>query len=123
MSAQSLDPIPSRVWVYVIECQHDTWYVGTSKDLNRRLEEHWTQSASRWTKLHQPVRVAAIHRCEGSGTDVLALEKLVTLDVMRATIERLGPDGWRSVRGGPYCAVDLRDRPRELAAPASVSGG
>eukprot|EP01043_Picozoa_sp_COSAG02_P129748 COSAG02_NODE_67356_length_253_cov_0.668831_1_plen_36_part_01 len=36
MSSQSLDPVPSRAWVYVLELQGGRFYVGCSKDLCRR---------------------------------------------------------------------------------------
>ena len=115
MSSQSLDPITARAWCYVLELDNQHFYCGVSKDLCRRLEEHWTQRAAQYTRIHKPVRVHAIHRCEGSGADVLALERRVTLDLMVESIRHHGPDGWNRVRGGPWCAPTMPQPPRELS--------
>ena len=119
MSSQSLDPLLSRAWIYVLELENDGLYVGVTKDLCRRLEEHWTQRAAQYTRTHKPIRVHALHRCEGSGADVLALERRVTLDLMADAVTRHGPDGWNRVRGGPWCSPTMQQPPRELSGHRS----
>jgi predicted GIY-YIG superfamily endonuclease len=114
MSSQSLDPVPSRAWIYVLELQDGRFYVGCSKDLCRRMEEHWLSKAARYTRAFPPVRVHAVHRCEGSGADVLALERRVTLDTMRECITQFGPGAWERVRGSVWTSVDMPQPPREL---------
>ena len=109
----SLDPSVIRAWVYVLRLAGDRYYVGVSKELNRRLEEHWSGAGSRWTKEYPPVDVETLHRCEGSGADVTALEKKVTLELMRRCITPDDPEGWRRVRGGPYTKLDMC-KPRDL---------
>ena len=42
----SLDPSVIRAWVYVLRLTGDRYYVGVSKELNRRLEEHWSGAGS-----------------------------------------------------------------------------
>ena len=115
MSSQSLDPMQMRAWCYVLELENDGFYVGVTKDLCRRLEEHWTQRAAQYTRTHKPVRVHALHRCEGSGADVLTLERRVTLDLMAESVARHGADGWNRVRGGPWCSPAMQQPPRELS--------
>ena len=114
MSSQSLDPLTTRAWCYVLELDNQHFYVGVSKDLCRRLEEHWCARAAQYTRIHKPVRVHAIHRCEGSGADVLALERQVTLQLMAECYNRHGNDGWNRVRGGPWCSPTMQQPPREL---------
>jgi predicted GIY-YIG superfamily endonuclease len=124
MSSATLGALECRSYVYVIECQscdgteHDYWYTGISSpsQLGNRLDTHWAQRAARWTRVHHPVRVAAVHRCPASGDEALALERQVTLDVMRECIQRHGPDGWRRVRGGPWCSEHMEHPPPELDA-------
>ena len=114
MSSQSLDPVPSRAWVYVLELQDGRFYIGCSKDLCRRMEEHWLSKAARYTRVYPPIRVYAVHRCEGSGADVLALERRVTLDTMRYCIETHGAGAWERVRGSVWTSIDMPQPPREL---------
>jgi predicted GIY-YIG superfamily endonuclease len=106
--------VPSRAWVYVLELQDGRFYVGCSKDLCRRMEEHWLSKAARYTRVYPPVRVYAVHRCEGSGADVLALERRVTLDTMRYCIETHGAGAWERVRGSVWTSIDMPQPPREL---------
>ena len=111
MSSQTLGALECRSYVYVLECkscdetEHDYWYVGISSPGHRstRLDQHWCQRAARWTRTHKPVRVAAVHRCESEGDRAVALEREITLEVMRQCCERHGEHGWMRVRGGPWC--------------------
>ena len=116
MSSQSLDPVPSRAWIYVLELQDGRFYVGCSKDLCRRMEEHWLAKAARYTRSHPPIRVYAVHRCEGSGADVLALERRITLETMKECITRYGNDAWERVRGSVWTATVMASPPRELGS-------
>jgi|EP01043_Picozoa_sp_COSAG02_P034193 predicted GIY-YIG superfamily endonuclease len=122
MSSQTLGQLECRSYVYVIECQscdgteHDYWYAGVSSPahLGTRLDQHWCQRAARWTRTHRPVRVAAVHRAGPTGEDALALERQVTLDVMRECVQRHGEHGWMRVRGGPWCSENMSEPPPEL---------
>ena len=124
MSSQTLGQLLCRSYVYVLECKscdetehaHDYWYIGVASPahLGTRLDQHWCARAARFTRTHAPVRVAAVHRAPAEGDAVLALERQVTLDVMRECIERHGPDGWQRVRGGPWCSENLTAKPPGL---------
>eukprot|EP01043_Picozoa_sp_COSAG02_P048221 COSAG02_NODE_4716_length_5060_cov_2.509978_8_plen_123_part_00 len=122
MSAQTLGQLDCRSYVYVLECanpsgeEHDHWYVGVASPghLSTRLDQHWVAKAARYTRTHRPVRVAAIHRGPASGDAVVRLERETTLQIMRECIERHGEDGWKRVRGGPWCSVDLDKKPPGL---------
>jgi len=109
----TLDPIPSRPWIYVLELVEGNYYVGVTKDLCRRFEEHWTSRGSQWTRQHTPTAVYAVHRCCGSGADATAVEKQVTLDLMRKMIDLHGREGYKRVRGGPFCGAN-GGMPQEL---------
>ena len=121
MSSQTLGALECRSYVYVLECasadggEHDHWYtcISSPGHIGTRIDQHFCARAARWTRTHKPVRVAALHRCPASGDDALALERQVTLDVMRECIQRHGPDGYQRVRGGPWCGESIT-RPSEL---------
>ena len=78
---------------YVLELADSCWYVGRSKQINTRMWQHWTGRGAKWLKFHPPLRVAAIY----SGDK----ERQVTLQYIKTY-------GLDRVRGGPWCAVDLR---------------
>jgi len=42
-------------WMYILKCDDGTYYTGSTKDLNRRLEEHEIGEGSNYTKNRLPV--------------------------------------------------------------------
>ncbi|HXK42952.1 MAG TPA: type I restriction endonuclease subunit R [Anaerolineae bacterium] len=51
-------PPPSPFYVYAIECEDGSLYIGQTDDLTRRWQEHKAGTASEWTKGHRPIRIA-----------------------------------------------------------------
>lgn len=43
--------------MYILECCDGSYYVGSTKDLQRRLEQHQSGQGSKWTKGHLPVKL------------------------------------------------------------------
>ncbi|OIP77505.1 MAG: endonuclease [Parcubacteria group bacterium CG2_30_44_11] len=44
--------------VYMLECADGTYYIGVTRDLNRRLSEHNEgKKGAKYTKVRRPVRV------------------------------------------------------------------
>jgi len=87
--------------VYVIECTGDRYYVGTTTDLEHRLEQHFEGYGSEYTKEHPPERVIMV--TEG-GQET---EKWLTLELM----ERYG---WENVRGYAWSRVEMDRPPTDL---------
>jgi predicted GIY-YIG superfamily endonuclease len=47
-----------RYTVYLLECNNNKFYVGSTKNREQRFQEHQsTRSGSAWTRLHKPIRV------------------------------------------------------------------
>src|SRR5256885_16968415 len=46
--------------VYLLRCADDTLYCGWTTDVRRRLAEHRSGGASRYTRSRQPVELAAV---------------------------------------------------------------
>jgi len=46
-------------WLYMIECRGGGIYVGISKDVDRRYQEHSAGRGSKYTKINKPVRLLA----------------------------------------------------------------
>ncbi len=51
-------PPPSPFYVYVLECDGGSLYIGHTNDLMRRWCEHQAGTASDWTRRHRPLRIA-----------------------------------------------------------------
>lgn len=48
-----------RCWVYLLRCADGTLYCGWSTDVARRVREHQSGRASRYTRSRRPVTLAA----------------------------------------------------------------
>lgn len=46
-----------QAWVYVLKCQHDTYYVGFTRRLAHRIQDHFTGAGAIFTKLHEPKKL------------------------------------------------------------------
>jgi putative endonuclease len=44
-------------WLYILRLKSGQLYIGSTTDLNRRVEEHYSGQACRTTKLDPPVKV------------------------------------------------------------------
>ena len=45
-------------WTYILECSDGTYYVGSTIDLERRLNQHQTGEGAAYTRSRLPVRLA-----------------------------------------------------------------
>ncbi len=44
-------------WVYILKCNDDTYYTGSTKDLDRRIEQHQIGLGANYTKKRLPVKL------------------------------------------------------------------
>ena len=51
-----------RYTVYVLQCEHDKWYVGSTINRRKRYQSHFNEDGSSWTKLHPPLKVYEEHK-------------------------------------------------------------
>lgn len=86
---------PTSGFVYVLELHDGKWYIGATKDLPNRMLAHGLGTASEWTRLHKPVRVARVEPCTGPYHE----------DTL--TKEYMSKYGVDAVRGGAYAAPVL----------------
>jgi predicted GIY-YIG superfamily endonuclease len=45
-------------WAYILECADGSFYVGSTKDLDQRVEEHNIGIGATYTRWRRPVRLA-----------------------------------------------------------------
>lgn len=96
--------------LYVMQLQHDKYYVGYSARMhNERLLQHTQNQGSLWTRKYKPIEAIYVDQ-EGQRED----ENQLTLEVMREY-------GWYNCRGGSWCQVDLKYPPAELASSKGLS--
>ena len=88
--------------VYTLEVEGGNYYVGCSDDVPRRIAEHFLGRGALWTRVHRPVKVLEVV----AGNKELGNAKTVPMMCRR---------GWRTVRGGAWCATELKDMPLSLA--------
>ncbi len=85
-------------YVYVLECEDNKYYVGFTKNIQRRISEHFNWGGSIWTKKYKPLRIMDI--APGNLED----EEFTTYVIMLR-------HGWKNVRGSHWCKVDLKEPP------------
>lgn len=88
---------PGEKTLYILQLRDDCWYVGTTKNIDRRLEQHQkqTKECAAWIKVHPVVDVFKIRSCK----DVL--------DEDNTTKKLMLKHGVDKVRGGSYVQVKL----------------
>lgn len=61
-------------WVYILECRDGTFYVGSTRDLEARVQEHQDGKGAAYTRRRRPVRLAWAEEFSNVG-DAFAMEK------------------------------------------------
>ena len=53
-------------YVYMLRCENDSIYTGIAKDLERRMEEHFSQDekCAKYTKSHKPKKLEMAWKTE-----------------------------------------------------------
>ena len=47
----------TTAWIYILECKNGEYYVGSTTDVERRLEEHQAGLGGDFTRKHRPVKL------------------------------------------------------------------
>jgi predicted GIY-YIG superfamily endonuclease len=51
-------PLENKSWfVYAIECKNNSVYIGQTKDVSKRWEQHISGKGAEWTKRYKPIRL------------------------------------------------------------------
>ncbi len=63
-------------WIYVLECNDKSWYIGFSSDLKKRLSDHQSGNGARTTELKKGWKLIY---CEGykNKSDALGRERFL----------------------------------------------
>src|SRR5579872_1631 len=81
--------------IYILELENNKFYVGKTKELNFRLEQHFNGSGSTWTQQYKPIKVLDIKKnCDNFDED-------------KYTLKFMSEHGINNVRGGSFCEINL----------------
>jgi len=86
---------PETTNVYVLQCTEGRWYVGKSKNVYSRIEQHLNGTGSIWTQTYKPISLHKIYRNVSSFQED---------SITREYMDTYGID---FVRGGAYTSITL----------------
>ena len=86
-----------RNTVYVLECEDDKYYVGSTRNRKQRYRQHFDdpKGGSKWTKLHKPIKVIAEYK--------RIPDKYLMGMESQKTAEFMIKYGVNNVRGASFC--------------------
>ena len=88
-------------YIYVLLLETAKYYVGWSAQVDVRIAQHFLGTGSKWTQMHKPVQVILC-----TPGDKL-MENLTTIALMCR-------HGFRNVRGGSWCQLDMQNPPKAI---------
>ncbi len=80
--------LESPFYVYAIECEDGSIYIGHCEKLLKRWREHCRGAGAEWTKRNRPVRIA-LYECASTREEAVAMEKDWKTGFGRKRIKRL----------------------------------
>lgn len=88
--------------IYILKLEKDKFYVGQSIDIDQRMKLHLKgKLGSEWTKLYKPIKILKIIETTFTESSLaMQIENSITIECMQKY-------GWRNVRGGDYCTLDV----------------
>jgi len=88
--------------VYALELENGKFYIGKTKDLEKRFSEHLRgYNSSSWTRRHKPIKI------------ISTIKNANGLDEDKLTVEYMMKYGIENVRGGPYVSTTLSNQIKE----------
>ena len=85
----------SELNIYVLRCKKGKYYIGKSKNIVSRLNQHNTGHGSAWTKKYPPIEI------------VENIENCDKFDEDKYTLKYMEKYGIENVRGGSYVQIEL----------------
>ncbi len=52
------------MYMYILKCANNTYYTGSTRDLERRIKQHQTGQGAKYTKKHLPVELVYFEKFE-----------------------------------------------------------
>ena len=97
------------LFIYIIQLQNDKYYIGKTVNPHFRIEAHFTNNGTEWTKLHKPIKILElIPNCDDYDED-------------KYTYKYMDKYGIDNVRGGSYTSLILDDKTKNQLKKISNS--
>jgi predicted GIY-YIG superfamily endonuclease len=94
--------MPRKTNVYILRLVAGKYYVGISKNPQKRIKDHFANKGAGWTRTHTPVSVEAVH----NGVDIFE-EDMWTKKLM-------AEHGILNVRGGYYVRNEIPEPEQKM---------
>ncbi len=108
-------PPPSPFYVYAIQCEDGSLYIGHTGNLLQRWVEHKAGTASEWTKRHRPLRIAHYELAE-THEQALRMESEWKTGFGRQRLKHLIEKGGARQAGGFDCSLWKSGTPADRVA-------
>ena len=83
------------LFIYILKLENNKYYVGKTHNPEYRLNNHFNENGSSWTKKYKPIKILKlIPNCDNYDED-------------KYTIKYMDLYGINNVRGGSYCSIKL----------------
>ena len=92
----------TKNYVYVLELNNNKYYVGRSKQIIKRITDHFNNKGSKYTRKNKPINIISI------------IEESNKFDEKNKTLEIMKKYGYENVRGYAWCSNILRGPPKDL---------
>jgi len=99
----NVDSLNSKPAVYVLLCEGQNYYIGSTRNLFRRIAEHVSGNGSEWTEKHPVTEI--VEKREVDEGRLFSVENALTIKYMKE-------HDVSSVRGSKWAAVDLDKCPQ-----------
>ena len=88
--------------IYILLLESDKYYVGITKDISKRLTQHFSGLGSAWTSMYKPIKIIeTIKDCD-------------VFDEDKYTKKYMHKYGIDNVRGGSYSTIELNSETKKM---------
>lgn len=85
------------IFLYALKLEQDYYYIGMSRDPDKRFKRHLKGKGSMWTKEHKPLEIVETRPTHtNDDSEASKMEDVMTLEYAEQY-------GYNKVRGGGYC--------------------
>lgn len=85
------------VCIYILQLEHNKYYIGKTTNPSFRLSNHFNHKGSNWTRIHKPIKVLEL------------IENCDQYDEDKYTIKYMDKYGIQNVRGGSFVTIKLSE--------------
>ncbi|MCX7116117.1 MAG: GIY-YIG nuclease family protein [Gammaproteobacteria bacterium] len=69
--------IDQDYWVYILQCENNTYYTGYTNDLAKRYQAHMDGVGSKYTRSFKPLKIAQSWEIHGGKALAMAVERYI----------------------------------------------